>query len=344
MTVAGQSTTIDYPTPLYSNTVNGTIRARDVGDGRLTSYFYTFLGNQGDMFMNVVTKNFNGDIDVFLADGLKPMTKVTIFAEAGESETGRVLYFRKPEKLILRIEGRSPNDESASFQIKFGGSFEASKDTTSPDSEVPTVDSVAQTRVKVNSVGTILEVAPKTRSTPKPVAESSENNEGKAEASNTNLPKTDEGSAVTVEPEKKTEVVVTDNTPEPVGKSSSARRSNPGNSRNSAGSRGRRTPVKKAVEPEPAETDAGTETAIIEPKAVPPRNNRNRPKAPPTESESDPLANIHLIIEFKDGSRVERPMSEVLRFTADRGILTVIGKDGTIGRYRLLDITRTTIE
>ena len=100
-----------YPTPVTTNEINGKIAARDIGDARLTSYFYTFDGNQGDIFINVQTSNFNGDIDVFTADSTKSFTRITVYADISQNETGRVIYLRKPEKLLLRIQGRTPNDD-----------------------------------------------------------------------------------------------------------------------------------------------------------------------------------------------------------------------------------------
>src|SRR5690348_3636063 len=118
-----QSTTQDFPTPVTTNEIDGTISARDVGDARLTTYFYTFNGAQGDLFINVNSQNFNGDIDVFTADGLNPVTKIVMYADSSVNETGRVVYLRKPEKLILRVQGRTPGDDPATFRIKFAGSF-----------------------------------------------------------------------------------------------------------------------------------------------------------------------------------------------------------------------------
>ena len=51
-----------------------------------------------------------------------------------------------------------------------------------------------------------------------------------------------------------------------------------------------------------------------------------------------------LIILFKNGNKFERPMSEILRFTVDKGILLVFPKKGDIGRYLLLDIAKITVE
>ena len=141
MTAAAQSTDANFPTNVTTSEIVGTVRARDVGDSRLTSYYYTFDGGQGDMFINVVTRNFAGDIDVFAAEGLRPLTKMVIFAEGGPSETGRLIYMRKPERLILRVQGRPPDDDPATFQIKFGGSFIAM--AAKSDDKTPKYDPAA---------------------------------------------------------------------------------------------------------------------------------------------------------------------------------------------------------
>ncbi len=166
--IFAQSIDQNYPTPISSNEISGKIAARDLGDSRLTGYFYTFDGRQGDVFLNVTTTNFNGDIDVFTADNLRPLTKITVYADAAASETGRVFYLRQPLKLILRIEGRTPNDDAATFQIKFAGSFAAS--TAAPETVAePEVKANNQTDIRVNSVGTIIEVKPKPMPTPREV-------------------------------------------------------------------------------------------------------------------------------------------------------------------------------
>src|SRR5215207_4877356 len=57
--IRAQSINQNFPTPVTSNEISGTIKARDLGDARLTTYFYAFNGNQGDIFINVVTKNLD---------------------------------------------------------------------------------------------------------------------------------------------------------------------------------------------------------------------------------------------------------------------------------------------
>src|ERR1041385_3756036 len=106
---AAQSTDQSFPTSVTGNELAGRIKARDIGDARLTTYYYTFNARQGDLFVNVVTKNLNGSIYIFNAEGLRPLGQILVYADLSASETGRVIYFRKPEKLILRVEGRTPN-------------------------------------------------------------------------------------------------------------------------------------------------------------------------------------------------------------------------------------------
>ena len=72
--ILAQSTDQNFPTPITKNEITGSIRARDIGDARVTSFFYIFEGSQGDIFINVVAKNFSGDIDVFTERCIKGIT------------------------------------------------------------------------------------------------------------------------------------------------------------------------------------------------------------------------------------------------------------------------------
>src|SRR5205085_1291034 len=110
-------------TPITSSELIGVIKARDIGDARLTTYFYAFDGAQGDIFINVVAKNLSGDIDIFTVDSMLPLTKMVFYPDIDTTETGRLIYLRKPERLLLRVQGRPPGDDPATFKIRFGGSF-----------------------------------------------------------------------------------------------------------------------------------------------------------------------------------------------------------------------------
>jgi hypothetical protein len=314
-----QSQNQGLPTPVRTNEINGTIRARDIGDPRLTGYFYTFNGAQGDIFINVVTKNFNGDIDVFTVEGLKSLTKIVVYADSPDSETGRLIYLRKPEKLLLRVEGRSPNDDPATFRIKFAGSFEAIKggpDTAGP--EMPEIKAENESGIRVNSVGTIIEVIPKPKPTPK---ETIAGVEAKKEVP-ADGEKSSEDAEAKIEKEKepgsKPKVLVSESIPPPARKTVTPPRKV---------TAGKTKPAGKA-KPD------GTKPPV-KPKAEP------APKEPPAPN---PLENIRLVVLFKDGKKIERPMSEVIRFNVDKGILTIVLKDGTLARHSLLDVEKVTIE
>ena len=352
-----QSTNQNYPTAIKTNEINGKIVARDIGDSRLTSYFYVFNGNQGDVFINVQTSNFNGDIDVFTADNLKPLTKITIYADLSENETGRVIYLRKPEKLVLRIEGRSPNDDAATFKIKFAGEFVAMTNVSETDTpEVPQVKTGNQSDVRVNSVGTIIEVKPKP--TPKPkvtivkIEPKPKETNAKIEPKPKKTDKIRDTKEKTVEKKiEETDVAkneTNDNTKIIIEKQSEPEAENPPQPKTEITTTEEITKPKieetnKENKPEVSakitieKTPEVAETKTVEKKSKP-------TKKPQKPKEPNPLENIHLIILFKDGTKIERPMSDVLKVSVDKGILTVISKDGSVGRYSILDVAKMTIE
>ena len=314
MSADAQSVSQNFPTPVTSSEINGVIPARDIGDSRLTTYYYTFEGEIGDVFVNISTKNFTGDIDIFADNGLRPLSKIVVYADFAENETGRVIYLRKPEKLTLRIQGRSPGDDPASYRIKFAGSFVASKETGLPaEPELPKVTAQTDTGIRVNSVGTIIAVTPKPKPPEKPAEErvaDARHVEGETVGDEKKL------SSDERKPDKpSSEVVVTEKRAKPV-RSAPARTRTPSNPKS--------TPPAK--------------TAVTRKESAKPK--RSEPEA----AAVDPLANIHLVVQFKDGRVIERPMSEVFKFSVDKGVLTVISKDGSIGRYSILDVEKLTIQ
>ena len=312
--VNAQSSDQNFPTPITTNQLSGTIRARDIGDSRLTTYFFTFYGNQGDVFVNVVTTNLNGDIDVFAAEGLRPLTKIVVYADNSDNETGRVIYLRKPEKILIRIQGRSPNDDPATFQIKFAGSFVASTETDqNDDPKLPDVKRNENSDVIVNSVGTIIGTKPKPTPEPKTdIAKKSDKEEPEQTVAETNAEKTEPKNVEKTEPEvsEKPQVVVTDVLEK-----------------------------EKKAEEDKIVAEKKEKPAEVKKERV--RKTREKPKK---ATEPDPLENIRLIVLMKDGGKIERPMSEILKFGVEKGVLTIISKDGTIGRYSILDVEKVTIE
>jgi len=304
--LVAQSRDQNFPTAVTTNENDGTIKPREIGDSRITSYYYAFDGNQGDIFVNVVTKNFNGDIDVFIQDGLRSLTKMVIYADTGMNETGRLIYLRKEEKLLLRIQGRTPNDDPATFRIKLGGSFVALK--PQKEEAAPVVDPEAdKSKTVVNSVGTIVEVRPK--SPPPTKTESVKEKEQvqpKVAAAKESKPPDKAVTAPKNDGNKKPEVV-----------------------------------VEKLPDETPKVATAKTEKPAKPLKITPPKA---KPPVVREEKKPDPLANIRLVIQMKDGTFIERPMSEVQKFSVDKGILTVIGKNGAVSKFSILDVTKVTIE
>jgi hypothetical protein len=325
--IQAQSTSQSFPTPITASEINGKIAARDLGDARLTNYFYVFNGNQGDIFINVKTSNFDGDIDIFIHENLRPLTKITVFSDVSENETGRVIYLRKPEKLILRIQGRTPNDNAATFSLKFAGSFAPAQVVAENDApELPKVKTENQSDVQVNSVGTIISVKPKPTPRSK---ETAAKNETKNDETSTIEVETKENKPVENETNTKitagnTKTKTPDVAEKPVVVVTRTVAEN-----NAAGRKvaEKASPVKRKVRP--ARIKTPVKSVVRETK---------KPVEP------NPLENIQLIILFKDGTRIERPMSEVLRVGVDKGVLTLITKDGAIARYRILDVAKMTIE
>lgn len=328
LAVGAQSTNQNFPTPIAANEIAGTIAARDLGDARLTNYYYAFNGAQGDVFINLKTSNLDGDIDIFTADNLRPLTKITVFSDVPASETGRVVYLRKPEKLILRIQGRAPNDQPATFSLKFAGSFAPAQAIAENDAPAPPeVKTENQTNARVNSVGTIIEVKP--------------------------IPKPAEIVAVS-EPERNVEKEAVEIEPKKI------------DAKKTAVKKPKREPKRTSEnEPKPAVAAAEeisekditkdiTANNTIE-KTVSTKNKRvvrtktfgnKTEKTEKTKSaeEPNPLESVRLLILLKDGAKIERSMSEVLRVGVVKGVLTLIMKDGAINRFSILDVAKMTIE
>src|SRR5688572_16424030 len=181
----GQSVDVGSPTPVRSNSVSGKIAARDLGDSRLTDHYFAFTGTPGDLLITIQSTNLNGDLDVFTAVTLRPLLKLSLYAESTAPVTKGV-YLRRREDLILRIEARTPNDDPGTYRLYFGGSFEAlpggpdiAEAEGEPTPEKPAV--AGQKGRRVSSVGARIEepeppvtevaAAPTPAPTPEPTPE-----------------------------------------------------------------------------------------------------------------------------------------------------------------------------
>jgi hypothetical protein len=301
-----QSSDQNLPSAVLASEISGTITALDLGDPRLTRHYYAFDATPGDLMITVNTRNLNGDVDVFTAVTLKPLMKINVYANTIPPEVSKSLYFRNREILILRVESRTPNDDAGSYRITFGGSFQ-------PFS------------------GGI------------PVAESEESSTETASTGNRNTKRLSSVGATIEQPatEVKTEE------PKPAEIVAEKPAEDP--------------PVVEKPEPKPKPT-----------RTTPPRTARGRPRTPRTrpapketpktetaktetgetkpagsEGEEKPAAQetgAHLIIEEKDGTRIDRPMSTIRRVVIEGNVIVIVLKTGRIERIPMAMVVRMAIE
>lgn len=333
LTVSAQSTRLETPTPIVSNELSGKIAARDIGDSRLTTYYYAFNGNQGDIFLRIQSANLNGDIDVFYAENMRPLTKISLYSDSA-NEIAREIYLRKPEKLILRVEGRSPNDDAATFSIKFDGSFQALAPTSSENDETPRIKNEVAGAVRVNSVGTIIE----------PVRKPEAENTTAAANDNPISKKTAPKKAATVKVEKDENAESENLNRRRVVKSTESKNKSNDEipAEKNAAARIRTTarrPLRTAIG-KTAKTKAPVEKKTA-------KNSSDEVKSVAEMKTAElnvALENVRLVVLMKDGEKIDRPMSDILRFSVDKGMLTIISKRGAISRYSILDVSKVSIE
>jgi hypothetical protein len=168
--VFGQSTNVEFPTPVTATEVSGEILARDIGDARLTRHFYLLTGMPGDLVLTVESNNLNGDVDLFTAGSFRPLTKLTIYAGLSTTSTTKSVYLRRREPLILRVEARSANDDTGRYRIRFSGGFEPLAEAQpAPENDEPPTTQTPPRRSKntrrVNAAGARI------AEEPEPVAE-----------------------------------------------------------------------------------------------------------------------------------------------------------------------------
>ncbi len=323
---AAQSSDQSLPTPILTNEISGRIKPLDLGDPRLTRHFYAFEGSPGDLLITIDSKNLNGDIDIFTAITFRPLMKTTVYASSQSSEVTKGIYLRTHQILIMRVEARTPSDEPGTYHIRFGGTFERFSrgipvaEASTAESE-DTADKGGANRL--SSVGATI---------PRPPAEKTETVET-AEAKPSPSP---ENAA-----EKTAEETAAAKKPTTLRRTTS------------------RPPPRRATRPTPAKptTSKKTETAKTETES--PKTETEKPaeeKPAATEKSSgktpsaaksktqDALPAARLIIEEKDGTRIDRPMSTVRRVTIEGNAIVIILKTGKIERIAMADVARMSIE
>jgi hypothetical protein len=324
-----QSSEQTLPTPILTNEVYGKIKPLDLGDPRLTRHFYAFEGSPGDLLITINSKNLNGDVDVFTAITFRPLMKTTVYASSQSGEVTKGIYLRTHQILILRVEARTPSDEPGIYHIRFGGTFERFSGGI-PVAEASTAESEETGQKtgsnRLSSVGATI---------PRPPVEKTETVEA-AEAK------------PSPSPEKAAE--------KPPEETAAAKKPAPGTSRRTTS----RPPPRRGTRPTPAKPTTSTrKTETAKTETEPPKTETEKPveeKPTPTEKSSgttpsspksktqEALPAARLIIEEKDGTRIERPMSTVRRVTIEGNAIVIILKTGKIERVAMANVARMSIE
>lgn len=319
-----QSLDVGAPAPVRSSSASGRIVARDLGDSRMTDHYFRFTGTPGDLLITVQSTNLNGDLDVFTAVTLRPLLKLTLYAESTAPVT-KGIYLRKREDLILRIEARTPNDDPGTYKLYFGGSFEpipggpdiAEAEATEPEPGAQPVVTGPGTRRTTSTGARIADPTP-------PVTE--------VAAAPTPQP--------TPEPTPEAKPVETPKATEKRAEPETARTTPPRNTRGRRPARRQPTPA----EPAPKETPTVEESKPTPAERRAANERRTEPPAPKPAPEPEPEVGPRLIIETNDGTLINRSMSGVRRVTIENGQVVVTGKDGKINRILLANVVRMQIQ
>ena len=332
----GQSTDQSLPTAVLANEINGRIPALDVGDPRATRHFYALAANAGDLLVTVASKNLNGDVDVFTAITFRPLMKTTVYATTQSPQVTKGIYLRTHQILILRVEARTPNDDAGTYHIRFGGSFEPFSggipvaENTAPAESSPEKSGAN----RLSSVGATI---------PRPPAEVTET----AEAKPSPEKPAEKTSVETEAPKKETEKPATP----PPSRRTTAR----GPRRGARPAPAKKPPAETKTESTvKAETESPkveapkTETSKVTEEKGAPAEKTSEPTAPaekPKPQEISPLpVGTRLIIEEKDGTRIERPMTTVRRVVIEGTTIVIVLKTGKIERIKMSEVSKMSIE
>ena len=355
-----QSVDPNSPTPVVSNEIAGSIAPLDIGDARSTRFFYTFNGLPGDLELTVESSNLEGDVDIFLAGNMRPLTKVTLYAGSGSSRSSKTVYLRRDEPLILRVQARTPNDAEGTYRIRLGGAFkpaarlaanEAAPGESTAANSSPATAANSKAR-RVSSVGARIE---------EPVPE---------------IAKEEPAAAATPEPTPLAAKAPAN--PRPARTRAGARRnsraeaarrntSNRGTVEGDAAKAG--SSKNEMGDPAIADDGARNDNVAAEKPATPERarpvrvprarNNRSststrRAATPPTGADAAPrsentpspaaTASVRLVLVMRDGETFERDMAGIRRVTVENGVLVIISKNGKTERQPMNAVLKMSIE
>ena len=280
--------------------------------------------------ISVQYSNLNGDIDLFTSDGMRPLAKIGLVASDNLIKVERTVFLRLHEKLILRVEAKSANDDPGRYQIHFAGTFEPIADA----GEAPTPPTVeakpnSTNRRRVTTAGEVI-IEPE----PEPVAKV-EPPPKPARSCSSAKPKT--------RPTRGTA------TPTAARRQSRPRAAaRPRARQEKLGPETKTTTTASATPPaenDPSSAAAGTPPARPNPKKPATRSTaRTTPAVPAPAPAPDPMANARLVVETRDGGLHEHYLRDVRRFSVEKGILLVIMKDGKTERQPMSNVLRVVIE
>jgi hypothetical protein len=340
--VAAQSTSVDYPAPVFSNEVSGRIAPRDIGDARLTRHFYTFNGREGDLIFTVESSDLNGNVDLFIAKGLRPLAQVTLYAGSSPTKISRSVYLQTDEALVLRVEARTASDADGLYSIRFEGAFAPASGAQVVPPELMAAPTLAETARRgkgarrVNSAGATIAEPP----AEKPPADDSTDE----------TPNTSTTATTTAAP--------TSSTNRANARASGARRgSKPARTARTTPAKPNATPSETSSAGANAPESAPPATRTRRPTRKPRSRTRPAPAASEGASANESDANVappaasapvvtasHLVIETKDGERIERDMKGVRRFSIENNQVVIVGQDGKVQRLPLASVLRMSVE
>ena len=325
---AAQSTDQSLPTPVLSNEINGKIAALDLGDPRLTRHFYAFEGVPGDLLVNVTSLNLNGDIDIFTAITFRPIMKITMYASPLSAEITKSFYLRNRQVLILRVEARTPNDDVGSYHVRFGGAYEpfsggirVAEESTEQASEVARTSGGNR---RLSSVGAKLE-EPVSEPTSKPA-------EKTADETASNPP----ASAKVTKPKSP-------RTAPPRTARSRPPRTTPRSKPTSPATQTKTEPASTEAE-KTESTEAKKDPSPVETKPAAVDEKTATPEKAPAQEPAAAQPGARLIIEEKDGTKIDRPMSTIRRVVVEGGTIMIVLKTGRIERVPMTLVAKMSIE
>jgi hypothetical protein len=311
--VAAQSSDPNLPTAILSNEVEARIAALDLGDPRMTRHYYAFEGTPGDLVISINSRNLNGDMDVFTAVNFRPLMKITIYANTIPPDVTKSIYLRTKQILILRVEARTPNDDAGNYRIRFGGAFapfSGGIPVAEISEETTEVASSQSGTRRVSSVGaTIAEPPAETPATsPEPT------------------------------PETAAEKTAEEGDPKKTAPAKSAR------------TRPSRPPARNTRRRPPARPKPKTETEAAKTETEEPKKSATEGEEKPATEEKSATQELsaqpgaRLIIERKDGSLIDRPMSTIRRVIVEGNQIVIVLKTGRTERIPMSNVARMAIE